>query len=41
VDEPVVVDNDWISSRKPTDIPVFAAEAVRVFAAHARPSRAA
>lgn len=41
VDEPVVVDNDWISSRKPADIPVFAAEAVRVFAAHARPSRAA
>lgn len=41
VDEAVVVDNDWVSSRKPDDIPAFAAEAIRIFAAHARPGRAA
>lgn len=41
VDEPVVVDNDWVSSRKPDDIPAFVRETIRVFAQHGRQERAA
>lgn len=41
VDEPVVVDDNWVSSRKPDDLPVFIAEATRVYAAHGRRPQAA
>ncbi|CAN5447101.1 hypothetical protein BH11PSE11_BH11PSE11_30990 [soil metagenome] len=34
VDEEVVVDQNWVSSRKPADIPKFNEEMIRVFAEH-------
>ncbi|HAR43368.1 MAG TPA: protease [Bdellovibrionales bacterium] len=31
VDQPVVVDNNWVSSRKPADLPEFAKEMIQTF----------
>lgn len=41
VDEPVVTDGNWVSSRKPDDIPVFSRAAIAVFSASQHHRRAA
>jgi len=41
VNEPVVIDGHWVSSRKPDDIPVFNAAAIEVFRAYHDHRRAA
>jgi protease I len=36
VDEQVVVDRNWVSSRKPADIPAFSRELLKLIASRAQ-----
>ena len=40
VDREVVVDRNWVSSRKPADIPAFDVHMIELFSEHARRSQA-
>ena len=40
-DEPVVVDRNWVSSRKPDDIPAFNREMIKLFGSSMKEKRAA